>query len=237
MDNITYATLGRQTGLMDELRVLANNVANASTAGFRREETMFAEYVAGLGQAPSLSMGTAMGRHIDTSQGALDPTGGQLDLAIEGEGFFTVATPAGDRLTRAGAFATNQAGEIVTPDGYQLLDLGGAPVFLPPNAGEVAIGRDGTVSAGGVPLAQIGLVTPEDPATLKRVGATLFEAPDGVRPLDDGTILQGFVEASNVDPMTEIARLIEVQRAYEQGQKFLDQEDQRVRSVIQTLGR
>lgn len=238
MDNIGYTTLSRQSGLLKELEVVANNIANASTTGFRREDATFAEYIQKLGRGDeSLSMTAALVRRIDATQGALTPTGNPFDLAIQGEGYFQIGTPQGPMLTRAGAFSTNENGELVTPDGYPLLDLGGAPIFVPPDASDFAVGTDGTVQANGLPLAQIGLVLPNDPTGLQRRGAGLFESPGGVVPVEGAVILQGFTEAANVNPIAEISRLIEVQRSYEQGQKFMDQEDERIRNVIQTLGR
>lgn len=238
MDNAVYTTLNRQSGLMAEMRAVANNIANLSTTGFRKEGVIFAEHVADLGQEePSLSMASAEGRLVNLAQGALVQTGGTFDLAIEGDGFFQIDTPAGQRLTRAGAFTVSPEGELVTAEGDRVLDLGGAPVFVPTDAGTVAVARDGTVSAGGNPVAQIGLFLPADPTGLRHDGGTRFEANGGIEPLDGGVIFQGFLENSNVNPVTEIARMIEVQRAYEMGQGFLDNEDQRIRAVIQTLGR
>jgi len=237
MDNSIYATLARQSGLLKEMTVVANNVANASTAGYRREGLMFAEFVKGLGDDPSLSMATPMARSIDLSQGPLRMTGGTYDFAIEGDGFFLVETPEGNQLTRAGSFSTNEAGELVTMDGRRVLDIGQAPIFIPPDAPGVAMARDGTLSAGGLPLGQIGVFTPTDPLQLSRRPSGLFASPAGVDPVDQPVVLQGFVEQSNVNPIAEITRMIEVQHAYEQGQKFLDREDERIRSVIQTLGR
>lgn len=238
MDNVSYTTLSRQTGLLQELQVVANNIANAQTTGFQREEATFAEHIARLGRGDeSLSMTASLVRRIDRTQGALSPTGSPFDLAIQGEGYFQIGTPTGAMLTRAGSFSTNQNGEMVTPDGYPLLDLGGAPIFIPPDASDLAIGKDGTVQANGLPLAQVGLVMPTDPLALQRRGSGLFESPGGVVPVDQPVILQGFTEASNVNPIAEISRMIEVQHAYEQGQKFMDSEHERIRGVISTLGR
>lgn len=237
MDAAGYATLTRQSGLMREMQVVANNIANAATTGFRREGVIFAEYVARLDGAPSLSMATAAARRVDPTPGAVTMTGGSLDFAIQGEGFFLVETPQGNALTRAGRFTPSAGGELVTPEGYRLLDEGEAPVFLPPEADAPALAPDGTLSAGGAPLARIGLWQPSDPAGLARRAGTLFEAAGGVEPAGGATLMQGALEESNVSPVTEIARMIEVQRAYELGQTFLDREDSRVRGVIETLGR
>ena len=115
-------------------------------------------------------------------------------------------------------------------------DAGGAPVFIPPSAASISIAADGTMSADGAPISQLGLFT-ADPNGLQRVGSTMFEATTGVEQLIGGTVLQGFLEGSNVDPVTEIARMIEVQRSYELGQKFLEKEDERLRSVQKLVGR
>jgi len=238
LDNAGYTALTRQSGLLREIQVIAHNIANLSTTGFRREGLVFSEYVRNLdsGEEP-LSMATARAHQTYLTQGGLTMTGGSFDLAIEGEGFFTVETPQGDRLTRAGHFTPNEAGELVTPDGHRLLDLGGAPVFIPPEAQVIAIARDGTVSADGQPLAQLGLVVPEDPSQLRRASGVLHEVTGETLPVESPAILQGFLEESNVNPISEMARMIEVQRAYEAGQKFLDREDERIRNVVQTLGR
>jgi flagellar basal-body rod protein FlgF len=236
MDSIGYTTLTRQSGLMREMEVVAHNIANISTAGFRREGVVFSEYVNRLEGEPSLSMATASARNVDLSQAGLSITGGTYDFAIQGDGFFLIETPQGERLTRAGAFTPSAEGELVTPDGHRLLDAGGAPVVVPPGARNVGLGQDGTLSADGVAVARVGLWQPTDALTLSHVAGTMFAA-DGVEPADTGVMMQGMLEDSNVNPVTEVARMITVQRAYEMGQTFLDREDARIRAVIQTLGR
>lgn len=236
MDAAGYTTLTRQSGLMREMQVVAHNIANISTAGFRREGVVFSEHVARLDEERSLSMAYANARHLDLRQAGVSNTGGTFDFAIQGEGFFLIDTPEGERLTRAGSFSPSAEGELVTPDGLRLLDQGGAPVFIPPDARVMSLGQDGTLTADGVPIAQIGLWRPVDPLSLQHQAGTLFSASD-LEPTETATLLQGFLEDSNVEPVSEIARMIEVQRAYEMGQKFLDAEDTRVRGVIQTLGR
>lgn len=237
MDNAIYATLSRQSGLMREMQAVANNVANLSTTGFRREGVIFAEHVAALdGEEPSLSMATAQGRLVDLSQGPLSETGGSFDFAIQGEGFFLVETPEGNALTRAGSFTPSADGELVSPEGFRLLDQGGAPVFVPTDAGPIALAADGTLSAGDLPVGQIGLFLPADPNALQHRAGTRFMAEGGTVPVEAPTILQGFLEDSNVNAVAEITRMIEVQRAYEMGQTFLDREDDRIRGVISALG-
>lgn len=238
MDNAGYTTLTRQSGLMREMQTVAHNLANMSTTGFRREGVIFAEHVEALsGSEPSLSMATANTREIDLSQGSLTQTGGTFDFAIQGDGFFLIDTPQGQRLSRAGSFTPSAEGELVTADGYRLLDNGGAPIFVPPDARAISVAADGTLSADGRPLSQIGLWQPTNPLDLVHDAGTLFKADSGTEPQDGGTILQGYLEDSNVNPILEITRMIEVQRAYELGQTFLEREDQRIRGVVQTLSR
>lgn len=223
---------------MSEMRVVANNIANLSTTGFRKEGVVFAEFVADLAESESsLSMATAEGRIIDRSQGALTQTGGTFDFAIEGDGYFLIETTDGNQLTRAGSFTPSPDGELVTPDGFRLLDIGGAPIFVPAGLGAIAMAQDGTLSAGGNPIAQVGLYLPSDPDDLVHRGGTRFSTDGGVDPHEGGTVFQGFLENSNVNPVREIARMIEVQRAYEMGQSFIESEDKRIRSVIQSMSR
>lgn len=238
MENATYTALTRQSGLMREMRVVANNIANLSTTGFRTEGVIFAEHVRALGpDDESLSMATASARDTVLAQGTLTQTGGSFDLAIEGDGFFLVETPGGERLTRAGAFTPNENGDLVTPEGFRVLDAGGAPVFIPQGAGPVGIAPDGTVSAGGQPVGQVGLVMPVNAGGMIREDGVRFRADEGFEPALQGRMLQGFLEESNVDPVLEVTRMIEVQRSYELGQSFLDKEDERIRSAIRALGK
>lgn len=237
MDNATYATITRQTGLQQEMQVLANNIANASTDGFQKEGIIFSEYVERMEQADtSLSMARAHARMVDRSQGQLTQTGGQFDFAIEGEGYFMLDTPEGNRLSRAGRFFPNAEGLLAAADGARVLDQGGAPIFVPPETQTLHVAPDGTISADGAPLGQIGLVMPADPNGMTRSGDVRFAIEGGTVPAEGATIAQGFIEASNVDPVLEVSRMIEVQRAYESGKALIDGEDDRMRTIIKTLG-
>ena len=234
MENTGYITLTRQSGLAREMQVVANNIANAATTGYRAEGVIFSEYIQPVDNGPSLSMGQANVRMTSFEQGGLTPTGGSFDLAIEGDGYFLVQTPGGERLTRAGAFTPNAEGEMVTFDGYRVLDAGGAPLFVPPGV-SIAISADGTLSADGKPLGQVGLVRPIDALDMIREDGVMFRTEGGYEPAEGARVLQGFIEKSNVSPITQLARMIEVQRAYEMGQNFLQREDERVRAAMKAL--
>jgi flagellar basal-body rod protein FlgF len=216
------------------MQMIANNIANAATTGFRAEGLIFSEYVQKVDDGASLSMGQGNISKTSFDQGTLTQTGGRFDFAIEGDAFFLIETPEGERLTRHGSFAPNAAGELVTPDGFRVLDAGGAPMFIPPLA-DISVASDGTFSADGVPLGQLGLVRPIEPLRLLREDGVVFRADEGTEPSDTARVLQGFVESSNVNPIDQIARMIEVQRAYELGQSFLETEDERVRAALKAL--
>lgn len=235
MENAGYITLTRQSGLMREMEIIAHNIANAATTGFRQQGLVFSEYISSVENGDSLSMAAARVNKTSMVQGSLTQTGNPLDLAIEGQGFFQLETPNGIRLTRAGAFNVNSVGDIVSADGHRVLDIGGAPINVPPGDADVTVAADGTLSRGDQLLGQIGIVEPEQTSDLRREAGVLFETQSALLPSVDGLVLQGHLEGSNVDAISQLTRLIEVQRAYEMGQKLLDMGDERSRSALQTL--
>ena len=216
-----YPTLGRQAGLLREMDVIAQNIANANTTGYRAEGLIFSEFVIAGGGAPSVSFAYANGRQTRFDQGGLEQTGGTFDLAIEGEGYFLVEVDGTPHLTRAGAFLS-------------VLDAGGAPIFIPTDARAIYVGSDGTLSADGQPIGQIGVVTPEDAGAMTRRAGTMF-ATDGFQPVESPAVKQGFLESSNVNPVIEIARMVAVQNAYEMGQGFMDREHERMQSMLRLM--
>lgn len=236
MDSV-YTTLSRQSGLMNEMRLVANNIANANTTGYRAQGVVFSEYVRDRPGNTSLSMSRAEVRNTSLQQGLLTETGGQFDFAIEGDGFFMVETPAGNRFTRAGAFSPSGQGDLVTMDGYRVLDSNGAPVFIPPDSASIDVGSDGTLSIEGQFLGQIGVYRVADPKMLVREGSTQFRTEGDVDPVENPVVLHRFLEGSNVNAVEQVTRLVEVQRAYELGQSFLETEDDRLRGAVKTLMR
>jgi len=231
-----YTTLSRQTGLMREMQIVANNIANSATNGYRQEGLIFSEFVDRAPDRTALSMTRAGARNTSLQQGGLTQTNGTFDLALEGPGFFMLETPTGNRLTRAGSFAPNPDGELVNTSGYRLLDEGGSAVFVPQGTSP-QIAADGTLSADGRPIGQIGVYRPITAHDITREDGVMFNAKGGVEPVENPKILQGFLEDSNVDPISQMARMIEVQRAYEMGQSFLEAEDERIRQAVKSLMR
>lgn len=232
METASYATLTRQSGLLREMRVIANNIANANTTGFRQEGMIFTEYVTKGDLNKSISMAQGRVRNTSYAQGQIKQTGGTYDMAIEGDGFFLIDTDRGQRLTRAGAFTPSAEGTLVTPDGFTVLDAGGSPIFIPPQVNDLSIANDGTISTEGRPISQVGIVMPPDPKMMIREGNLMFRSDDGFTPVEEPRVIQGFVEASNVDPVLQVARMVEVQRAYELGQSFMEREDERIRTAL-----
>jgi flagellar basal-body rod protein FlgF len=237
MDNATYASLTRQSGLRTEMQVIAHNIANSATTGFQKEGLIFSEVISAHEDADtSLSMATANARMIDRSQGQMTNTGGLFDLALEGDGYFMVQTPEGNQLTRSGVFYPDANGFLSATDGSPVLDEGQAPIFVPPGVRDISIGRDGSISANGQPVGRIGVFEPVNPELMGRAGSVRLTLDGDAVPIQDTGMVQGFLESSNVDPVLEVARMIEVQRAYERGRDLMSKEDERIRGVIQTLG-
>lgn len=230
-----YVTLTRQSGLMREMETIAHNIANAATTGYRQQGLVFSEFVQAIESGDSVSMAAARVKMTSAAQGILTQTGNTLDLAIEGDGFFQIDTPDGLRLTRAGAFNVNSVGDIVTSDGHPVLDQGGAPINVPPGSADVKIAADGTISLGDRFVGQIGVVRVPAGANLERHSGVLFSTDAALTEAEDSKVLQGHLEGSNVDAISQLTRMIEVQRAYELGQKLLDMDDERSKSALQTL--
>lgn len=236
MTNPISALLSRQVGLRRQVDVVAHNVANLSTAGFKREDLSFAKHVERLDvPGDSLALAKVGSTHTDFRAGALEHTGNPFDFAIDGAGFFAVETAAGVRYTRDGRFSTNELGELVTMTGHRVLDDGGAPILIPPQVSTLTLSADGTLGApdGGV-LGVLGVRRLPD-GFLRREADGLFATEVEPEPDLDARVVQGFVEGSNVNPVLELTDLIEAQRAYERGQVMLDSEDERLRRMIDKL--
>ena len=175
------------------MRVVANNIANAATTGFRQEGVIFTEFVRRSGTGSSLSIADAGARQTSVRQGTLDKTAGAFDLAIQGEGYFLLDTPDGERLTRAGSFGPDANGNLVNADGHRLLDVGGAPLFVPPDINTPQFSSDGTLSDGGRALGQVGIFQPAVPGALTRKDGVMFQSDGGVEPVEGATLVQGFL--------------------------------------------
>ncbi|MGH1422081.1 MAG: flagellar hook-basal body complex protein [Hyphomonas sp.] len=228
-----YAALNRQRGLMQEMQVVSNNLANSSTTGFKADRAVFAEFVVPTGpDTDSISMGGLAGHTFELTQGSVKTTGGRLDVAIQGDGYFVLQTDGGERLTRAGHFGLSAEGQLIDGNGNPVMG-GGGPITIPPEATSVSIAGDGSISFDGQLIDRLRIVMPE--GELLREGDTMFSATEGFVDLENASVLQGALEQSNVSPVLEISRMIAVQRAYEAGQTMLERNDQRLTKLLSTV--
>lgn len=240
MENALLVGLTRQMTLRRALDVTANNLANMSTAAFKLERPMLSAHEA---ERPARALDGApitfvrdWGFARDMSQGALEATQRPLDVAIEGDGFFTVRTQDGEtRYTRDGRFTFDADGELATAAGYKVLDDGGQTIAQPEDNLEIVIDPTGNILAGGGAVARLGVVTFEEPALLEKAGDGTYRSGAGGDPAE-AAIRQGFVEASNVNPIEEITRMIEVTRSYESVTRMLSTDEDLKRRAIEKLG-
>lgn len=218
-----YIALSGLQTRFDQLDRLASDLANATTAGYKGERATTVpaerpEFDALLEAAIDVTEGP---RRVDFAPGAIAMTGRDLDLALDGPGFFAIDAPGGVRYTRNGHFNRSADGRLVTHDGYDVLGENG-PIRLPPGAA-ITIEADGTVRSGAAGVGRLRTVIIDDVSRLRREGASLFAAPEGVTatPLTEPTIRSGALEASNVSVVDRMARIIEVTRAFEGLQRGL----------------
>jgi flagellar basal-body rod protein FlgF len=241
MENALLIGLSRQVALSRELDVIANNIANVTTTGFKTRSLRFEEYLSSQASADlfpkndqpvSYVVDKASG--LDMTSGQLEMTGNPLDVAIRGNGLFVVNTPKGERYTRDGAFQLNRRGELVTDDGYPVMSESG-PLQFGDNERAITIGEDGTVSTGAGIKGRLRLVV-GDPQNLINDGANLYSAQQPPAAVSRETrVASGALERSNVQPVLEMSRLIEVNRAYSSIASLLQSTDSLRRSAIERL--
>lgn len=243
MENAAYIGLSRQMTLRRELDIVANNVANADTTGFKVEQLMVGTEIGERARndaiRPSASFVLDKGVGRDFGQGALKQTGRDLDFAIEGEGaFFTVQTPTGPAYTRDGSFVTDAEGRLTTKQGL-LVMADGAELDLDPQRGPVSVAHDGTVSQQGQPIGRLTVVRFDDLSVLQKSGDGLYRNTSGAEPMEatDAQVRQGTLEGSNVNTLMEITNLIEINRAYERVTKMIENANDLSRRSVERLGR
>jgi flagellar basal-body rod protein FlgF len=246
MNNALYVGLSRQMTLKREMDVIANNISNSDTTGFKVESLMLREDV----QQPPLNLSTGSqppekitfvheaGVSRDFTQGALRQTGATFDLGLQGDGFFQVQTPNGARFTRDGRFALNAQRQLVDVAGDQVLSNGGQPIVIDPTKAPPQIARDGTISQEGQILGKVGVFRFADSSQLAKEGNGLFNAAGQAPAVDTKTMIeQGMLENANVDAIQQMTRMIAVSRAYEQVSSMMDQTSATSDQSIQRLGR
>lgn len=238
MQNGLYVALSSQIALEKRLTTIADNVANISTVGYRATGVKFEDVVSGLGQK-SVSFASTGDTYLSGAAGPLDQTGNPFDFAIQGDAWFGIDTPAGTVMTRDGRFTMLETGQLVTLEGYPVLDAGGAPLQLDPRNGQPVAGRDGALRQNGQPVGAIGLFNFDPGPNFTRFGNTgvvPVAEPQPVVDRSDIGVAQGFVESSNVNPVLEMTRLIMVQRAFENASAMIRDTETSFDDAIKTLG-
>lgn len=233
MSESSYIGLSLASSLQRQLDITANNIANANTAGYKGEHVLFESYLqknVPIGQ-DAASFVNDSGSYIDTQAGALSQTGNPLDVALNGEGWFSYRTPEGQQaFGRDGSFTLDTQGNLVMMSGASVLNEGGAPIVLPTEGiGEISISDDGTISGIGTgPLDKIGVFNIPDIQSYTRIGSNMLTAPEGApapQAAQGTQVIQGSLELSNVNPIREMTRLIDVQRAYERTNTLMGNAD------------
>lgn len=244
MDVSTYVLLSQEQALRRRLDIIANNMANINTVGFRREQTVFQEYVDKNATPPAPGMTETSyvldyGTVHDTSPGAFQPTGNPLDVMIDGPGYLTVQGPDGNpAYTRAGLLRLSPNGELTTAAGRPVLGANNNPIVIPlDQVGKVRIAEDGSVSDPQGEIGRLGLVSFQDERALKPLGDGMFSAQGAQPAFANVRIRSGGVEGSNVQPIIETTQMIEVMRVYQNSKKALDGIQDMRAKAIDKLGR
>ena len=242
MQNATSIVLSRLIAQQRTLDVTATNIANTGTPGYRSERMAFSDWLmrqTAPGQPPgsgTVAYVQDRATYRDPRQGPLSHTGNQLDVAIGSDGLFTVQTPNGPRLTRAGHFELSPGGGVVDEHGNALMDAIGRPLKLSPADTSITIAGDGTISSENGQIGKIGVVAPTDAQTLQAEGGRLFNAGGPTQPVAAPKLIQGAIEGSNVEPTLELTRMMNDLRQFQFITQFIQGESDRQQSAIDKLG-
>jgi flagellar basal-body rod protein FlgF len=242
MQNALFVGVSSQVALQRELDVIANNMANLSTNGFKGRTSRFQEFLMPVASADSfsgpdkrVSYVIDQGTTLDLGQGPIEQTGNPLDVAVKGSAFIAVQANGGERYTRNGALTVNTRGQLVTSDGYPVAGEGG-PITVNPQETGLAIGTDGTVSTNLGIRGRIKLVTFANPSALTNDGGNLYSSTAPARPAGlDGRLETGALERSNVSPVLEMTRLMDVNRSYTMVSSMISRMDELRGAAISKL--
>jgi flagellar basal-body rod protein FlgF len=240
MENTSYVALSRQAALWRQLEVVANNMANANTPAYKSQQVMFEDYV-----VRTKSNTSPFGRQIsfvhdfgtirDTAEGPVTKTDAKLDVAIHGDGYFTLDTPAGPRYTREGHFQLDENGMVVSAAGYPVLATNGSPIVLAPNETEVNIASDGTISTENGVIGKLGVVTFDNDQQLQASGDGTYQTVQTANAVDRPNLVQGMLEQSNVQPVLEMTNMMSILRNYEGVQTIIQNEQDRQMKALPIL--
>lgn len=242
MDNTNYIALSRQMALWKQMDTVSNNMANMNTSGYKQDEAVFTSFLVqtpeakGIGRQP-LYFTEDFGSFQDFAEGQLMETGNTFDVALKGDAFFCVDTDRGERYTRKGQFSLDADGKMVTNDGAVVLSENNEPFFFAPDEREISISENGDVLTENGVIGRLKLASFADNQKLLKVAGTMFENVAGNNMQvgqNNAVVVQGAVEKSNVEPIQEMTKLINLQRSYEYVQQMIDTEHERISNTITT---
>ncbi len=242
METTSYIALSRQGALRREMDVIAHNVANMNSTAYKGEKMMFVEHLSksrdDLSFIPrKLSFTRDVAQYRNLTEGPINTTGNTFDVAIRGEGYFAIQKQDGtENYTRNGSFTMDSTGQLVTQSGDPVMSNGGAPVFFTPQDTKITISADGTISTNNGPIGRLRVVKFEDEQNLKMEQGGLLSTDQTPQDIPRPAIVQGALEGSNIQPVLEMARMIEVSRTYDSVKSFIESEDGRQRKMIDQLG-
>jgi len=242
METVTYIATSRQMALKNKVDVIANNIANMSTTGYKRQRMIFEEFLVKPHQTNPRNDGPYTmvldaGTYRQDEQGALHRTDNPLDVALQGEGYFNVRTANGTRFTRAGSFALNDQRELVTQSGLPVLGTNGNELRVPAGASRITITADGTISSDAGQIGQLQISQFTRPQELVEEGDGLYSAVETAIDAEDVQVMQGMLEKSNVQPIVEMTDMIDAMRAYQSVVNILQTDHERQRTANQRLSR
>lgn len=235
MENSLLIALSRQMVMQRHMAVIANNIANASTPGYKGEQLLFVEYLAQTETGETVSYVQDLAVARDFSEGELKQTGNSLDVAIHNDGWFVIDKPDGTAYTRNGHFTLNDQGQITTTGGYPVLDTDGTPITLGVEDQNITIAADGTISTSNGLKARLDIVTFPEGTVLDKAGETLFTTDATPEPATEAKVVQGMIESSNVRPVVEVTNMIWALRSYQAATEVTVSEDGLLRKTIEVL--
>lgn len=241
MDLISNVAMSRLAAQERVMEVVAHNIANANTPGFKTERVQFSDWLSRQSATDAPRGGGTIAYTQDRATwrdqrvGTLTHTGNPFDLSITSDGYFTVGTVRGPRLTRDGRFGLTPSGTLTDGAGNSLLDTNGRPIVLSQTDTQISIAGDGTISSENGQIGKIGIVRPTDPMQLAAEGDTLFRSGAPTQPIASPGLVQGSMEDSNVQPVLELTRMMDGLRQFQFVSQFIQQESDRQQSVIEKL--
>lgn len=242
MENAMLISLSQQMAMRRAMDITASNLANVSTTSYKSESALFKEYLEPVEQQgtekETLNFVIDHGLKRNFSEGLITPTGNKMDFAISGDGFFVVETPDGQRYTRNGQFKLNAEFELVTQDGYRVLNADDQPIKIDPADPVLTIAKDGKVQLGenqdgGI----IKVVNFANKGNLEKIGSSLYKTEDEAQPVEEFKIVQGALEGSNVSAVQEMTQMIQIMRSYQSAVRTEKSTNEIAKRAIERLGR